>query len=63
MTLFTRSGRVPGSCMRGSTHNDIVREAKVDRVCALDALDLFGRKGYFQRLDILLEILDLPAAD
>jgi len=49
--------------MRGSTHNDIVREAKIDRVCALDALDLFGRKGYFQRLDILLEILDLPAAD
>ena len=46
-----------------STHNDGVREAKIDRLRALNALDLFGRKGYFQRFDILLEILDLPAAD
>jgi hypothetical protein len=53
--------RVRGSC--GSTYNEGVREAKFDGICALDALDLFGRKGDFQRFDILLEVLHLPAAD
>ena len=47
----------------GSTHNEVVREAKFDRICALNALDLFGRKGDFQCFDILLEMLDLPTAD
>ena len=46
-----------------STHNDGVREAKIDRPCALNALNLFGRKGDFQRFDILFEMLDLPPAD
>ena len=47
----------------GSTHNESVREAKIDRLCTLNALDLFGRKRDFQCLNILLEVLDLPAAD
>ena|SRR5260221_10522587 len=63
-------GRVPIHMFRararelyGSTHNEGVREAKLDRICALNALDMFGRKGDFQRFNILLEMLDLPAAD
>ena len=46
-----------------STHNDGVREAKVDGLSALDALDLFGRQRDFQCFDILLEMLDFPATD
>ena len=65
-------GRVPNHMFRtrasaselyGSTHNDGVREAKFDRICALNALDLFGRKRDFQRFNILLEMLHLPTAD
>jgi hypothetical protein len=63
-------GRVPIHMFRararelyGSTHNEVVREAKFDRICALDTLDLFRRKGDFQRFNILLQMLDLPAAD
>jgi len=44
----------------GSTHNVGVREAMIDRLRALNALDLFDGKRDFQRLDILLEMLDLP---
>ena len=67
---LTFLGRVPIHMFRararelyGSTHNEVVREAKFDRICALDALDLFGRKGDFQRFNILLQMLDLPATD
>jgi len=47
----------------GSTHNVVVREAKFDRLRALNALDLFDRKRDFQRFDILLQMLHLPPAD
>ena len=49
--------------LHGDTHNNGVRETKINRICAIDAFDLFGRKGDIQRLDILLEMLDLPSAD
>ena len=57
-TFSARAGE-----LRESTHNVGVREAKFNRLCALNALDLFGRKRDFQRFDILLEMLDLPATD
>jgi hypothetical protein len=55
--------RARTSELYGNTHNDGVRETKINRICAIDALDLFWRKGDIQRLDILLEMLDLPSAD
>ena len=55
------SARAGESC--DSTYNVGVREAKFNRLGALNALDLLGRKRDFQRFDILLEMLDLPATD
>ena len=47
----------------GNTYNEVVRETHVKWLCILDALDLFRRERYIQRLDILLEMLDLPSTD
>jgi hypothetical protein len=47
----------------GNTYNEVVRETHVKWLCILNALNLFRREGYIQRLDILLEMLDLPSTD
>ena len=47
----------------GSTYNEIEREAEIEWLCIVNTLDLFRGEGYIQRLDILLEMLDLPPTD
>jgi hypothetical protein len=47
----------------GSTYNHGVGETKVEWLRVVNAMDLFGREGDIQRLDILLEMLHLPSTD
>ena len=47
----------------GNTYNEVVWETQIEWLCILNSLNLFRREAYIQRLDILLEMLDLPPTD
>ena len=46
-----------------STYDDVMRETKIERLRAVNSANLLWRKGDIQRLDILLEMLDLSSTD
>ena len=46
-----------------STYDDVMRETKIEWLRAVNSANLLWRKRYIQRLDILLEMLDLPSTD
>lgn len=45
------------------THYEVVREAGFERTEALEVLDLLFGEADVQRLDVTLELFDLPAAN
>ena len=46
-----------------STYDDVMRETKIEWLRAVNSANLLWRKRYIQRLNILLEMLDLPSTD
>jgi hypothetical protein len=54
---------VPITELYQSTYDDVMRETKIEWLRAVNVANLLWRKGYIQRLNILLEMLDLPSTD